>query len=486
MLGYGPPQNIIIIFMKKFYLTILFALGLLTVSAQDNSRIATCDLNALETAHYMAPGWNLGNTMEAGSNANNFTNNGGLNSETSWQATKTTQEIIDFVKASGFKSVRIPCAWVMGHITDKDNMTIDDAWLNRVKEIVDYCINDGLFVVLNDHWDGGWLEYDGFTTGADVNTKKEQLRKLWTNIATAFKDYDGHLIFAGLNEPGVGGASPEAKGSKLGTYDLTKRLLEYEQVFIDAVRATGGNNVNRVLVVQGPNTNASDTYKYYDAGKLVDAADKRLMVEVHHYDPYQFCGMTEDADWGNVWYYWYGHAPKRATKRTAPASQQTAIQTNFNNLKSKFVEKGYPVIIGEYGANARTLTTAQGNQQKHNESRQYWYNFTTEYAMEAGCVPFAWDINNPSMYLIDRNNLVVKDQYDVDGITEGVAAAQTDFNTIYPEPSSTSGINSITAPQKAGKVYNISGRIVKTNVKNFNDVDLPAGIYIYNGRKYIK
>lgn len=271
----------------------LIAVGLalcsLHAKAQDNPRILTTDLTASELAHYMAPGWNLGNTLEAGNSSTIFTNNGGTGTETSWQGTRTTQQLISFIKQKGFNSVRIPTSWVMGHITDQSNMTIDAAWLARVKEIVDYCINADLYVVLNDHWDGGWLEYDGFTTGANVYAKKEQLRKLWTNIANAFKNYDERLIFAGLNEPGVGGASPQASGSLIFNQysdntteqqNFASRLLEYEQVFIDTVRATGDNNANRVLVVQGPSTSLTRTYNYYDVTRLTDSASKRLMVEV--------------------------------------------------------------------------------------------------------------------------------------------------------------------------------------------------------------
>lgn len=479
--------------MKKYILSAVFAALLLPAAAQDNSRLAACGLNAAETAHYLAPGWNLGNTLEAGSNTNNFTNNAGTASETSWQPTKTTQAIIDRVRQSGFKSVRIPCSWVMGHLTDRQNMTIDSEWLARVREIVDYCVNDGLFVVLNDHWDGGWLEYDGFTTGANVSEKKEQLRKLWTNIATAFRDYDGHLIFAGMNEPGVGGASPAASGSLMVNQYSTDtdakeqafadRILEYSQVFIDAVRATGGNNATRVLVVQGPKVSAANTVKFFDVSKLTDSADKRIMVEVHNYDPYAFCQMTEDASWGKVQYYWNGHAPRRASSdRVGSASTQSSIQASFNSLKSAFVDKGYPVIVGEYGAVARTLTTTQGTQANHNESRQYWYNFSTDYAMRAGCVPMCWDINNDGYKIIDRAGAAVGDVYDMNGIMAGVSAAQTAYNAIYPEPSSATAISSVPVERAAeGKVFDLNGRVVGHSLEG-----LAHGIYIYNGKKYVK
>lgn len=441
----------------------------------------------------MAPGWNLGNTLEGGSNANCFTNNGGLSAETLWQPTKTTKAIIDLVKASGFKSVRIPCSWIMGHVTDKEALTIDPSWLARVKEVVDYCIDDSLFVVLNEHWDGGWLEYDGFTTDADVAAKKEQLRKIWTNIATAFRDYDGHLLFAGMNEPGVGGASPSASGSLMVSQYTTDtddreqafadRILEYDQVFIDAVRATGGNNARRVLVVQGPKVAAANTAKFFDVSKLSDSAEKRLMVEVHHYDPYAFCQMTEDADWGKVKYYWTGHAPRRASsERIGSASEQSAIQDAFNALKAAFVDRGYPVVVGEYGAMSRTLPSTVGNQAYNNESRQYWYNFSTDYAMSAGCIPFAWDINSTDYQIVDRANLKIGDTYSLDGIMEGLASAQAAYNATYPEPSSISDIKAISACKKRfDNVYDLSGRALGKSLK-----DLPHGMYIYKGKKVIR
>lgn len=477
--------------MKRFLISVLLYISLLPSLAQATSSPLGEDWGeASALAHYMAPGWNLGNTLEGGSNANCFTNNGGLSAETLWQPTKTTKAVIDLVKASGFKSVRIPCSWIMGHVTDMETLTIDPSWLARVKEIVDWCIEDSLFVILNEHWDGGWLEYDGFTTGADVDAKKEQLRKIWTNIATAFRDYDYHLLFAGMNEPGVGGASPDASGSLMVSQYSTDtdeneqafadRILEYDQVFVDAVRATGGNNAQRVLVVQGPKVNATNTAKSFDVSKLRDTAIHRLMVEVHHYAPYAFCQMTEDTDWGKVKYYWNGHSPRRASSdRIGSASEQSATQDAFNALKAAFVDKGYPVIVGEYGALARTLSSTQGNQTSHNESRQYWYNFSTDYAMSAGCIPFCWDINNTGYHIIDRANVKVGDTYDLNGIMEGAASAIKAYNTIYPAASSSSGICTISTDVKRSEyVYDLSGRVVGTSLDG-----LPHGIFVYKGKK---
>ena len=419
---------------------------MLSANAQDNTRIATLDLTAAELAHYMAPGWNLGNTMEAGDNANNFTANGGEAAETSWQNTRTTHELIKLIKKKGFKTIRIPTAWVMGHLADKATMKIDEKWLKRVKELVDYSISENLYVELNDHWDGGWMEYDGFTTGANVEEKKRQLHMLWTNIANAFKDYDERLIFGGLNEPGVGGASKEAKGKLIFNQyadndeeleAFSKRLTEYEQVFIDAVRATGGNNAKRVLVVSGPSVNLVRTYKYFDATKLKDSANSRLMVEVHHYDPYSFCQMEKDTEWGKTHYYWKGHAPKDAGQRSVAANMEDELKSQMKNLKEKFVDNGYPVLVGEYGCNLRNIDASEGDQKKHDESVGYWYNSNTMNMMSYGLIPVVWDtnsMNRPNMTIVDRENLKITNTKIYSNIMEGAKHGQKAYESIYPKP----------------------------------------------------
>lgn len=457
--------------MKRRLLLALALAVCCGVSAQITS-------TAKDIAPKMIPGWNLGNTMEGGSNQNEW-KNAGVNTEISWQSTKTSQAVIDLVHNSGFKSVRIPCSWVMGHITDKANVTIDPAWLARVKEVVDYCINDGMYVVLNDHWDGGWLENDGFTSGTNITEKKEQLTKLWTNIANYFKDYDEHLIFAGLNEPGVGGASPDASGSKVDNKTLTSRLLEYEQTFINAVRATGGNNATRILVVQGPNTNidnSTDASLNYDVTTLTDPAGAgRLMVEVHEYDPYSFTQQTKDESWGKQYYYWSRSNHYSSSTHNATWGEESYMAQQFNKLQTKFVNNGYPVIIGEYAANWRKMPANGESQKKHDASIKSWYQVVTQYAASRGIVPFVWDINSPSqngtkgtMTIFNRNTLKVFNQNALDGIMQGV----------------TNGINDIKvtkAKNADDTIYTIEGIAVGKDETN-----LAKGIYIRGGEKFVK
>ena len=412
-----------------------------------DGRISKMKLTATELAHYMAPGVNLGNTMEACDWNDVFTNNAGLKSETSWQNDKTTESYIRSLKQQGFNSLRIPISWVAGHLTDKENMSIDPVWMKRIKEIVNYGLNAGLCVIINEHWDGGWMEHDAFTSGVNVAEHKEMFRKLWTNIAKEFKTYDQRVLFAALNEPGVGGASPQAQGDMLApeSKEFADRLLSYEQVFIDAVRAAGGNNVNRVLIVQAPKTEidlaAMDSY---DITRLKDKAKNRLMAEVHFYDPYTFTLMDMDADWGKVALYWKEHAPADDQGRTVNTiwynnknvDAYQHITNQVMKVKQKFVDRGYPVVIGEYGANRKDASLFGGNQEKHNESMMAWYGAVTAEMMKAGLIPYVWDINVqplPHMTIFDRKKQVVSDSYIFKGVMQGAAEGMEDYRKIYPK-----------------------------------------------------
>lgn len=437
--------------MKKVVMIALAVAHFAFAGAQvkpENPKMAKMGLTATQLAHYMAPGVNLGNTMEACNWNDIFTNNAGLKSETSWQNDKTSESYIRSLKKQGFNSLRIPTSWVAGHLIDKQNMTIDPAWVLRIKEIVNYGLNAGLCVIINEHWDGGWMEHDAFTNQVNVSEHKEMYRKLWVNIANQFKEYDQRLLFAALNEPGVGGASPLAKGEMLApeSKEFADRLLEYEQVFLDAVRSTGGKNAKRVLIVQGPKTEIDLADKdTYDITRLKDKAQHRLMAEVHFYDPYTFTLMDKDADWGKVALYWKEHAPADDQGRTVNTiwynnKNVDAYQHIINQvmkMKKKFVDKGYPVVIGEYGANRKDASLFGGNQEKHNESMMAWYGAVTAEMMKAGLIPYVWDINVqplPHMTIFDRKKQVVSDSYIFKGVMQGAAEGMEDYQKIYPKP----------------------------------------------------
>ena len=403
---------------------ITFTLNELTESViitQKAGEAADMSHSATQLSKLMYPGWNLGNTMEAGDRANNFTNNGGLASEVSWQRTMTTQEVIDAVSDAGFRAVRLPAAWVMGHITDADAMTLDKAWVNRVKDIVDYCIKDGLYVVLNDHWDGGWIEVEGFSKStskyeavseSDIQEKISTLKKLWTNIAKEFGGYDEHLLFAGLNEPFQEYSLFSTKHEQ-----LTPILERYNQAFVDAVRATGGNNASRVLVVQGPSTNIASTYNYMHLPS--DAANGRLMVEVHYYDPWNFASGEQS------WYYWGADNHVAGSSNNCTYGEEAYMKAQLELMRSKFTSKSVPVIIGEYAADRRVKSDSDFNQTKHDASIKLFYKLFNQYCTDFGIVPFAWDTNSnsyPSGTIINRTTGAIFNEVAYDGIKEGVSA----------------------------------------------------------------
>jgi endoglucanase len=368
--------------LKMFRLSILFFWLLLT-----NCVFAQLPA-ANEIASKMKMGWNLGNTFEA------------ICGETAWGGPATTQQLIDSVKAAGFTSVRIPCAWFCH--SDTVNSVIDKDWMNRVKQAVDYCIHDSLYVVLNMHWDKGWLE-------SRINILNQKivngrLKKYWTQIANDFKNYDEHLLFAGANEPDV----KDSIGMSV--------LLSYYQSFINAVRATGGNNSSRTLIIQGPSTDVDNTNKLMnDLPK--DNIKNRLMVEVHYYSPYQFCLMNEDASWGKRFFYWgKEHHSKTDTVYNATWGEESTIEEKLMLVKQKFADNGIPIIVGEYGAYKRKLKSPS-DQKLHTASVEYFQEYFVRSAISKGFVPFYWDIN---MGLFDRSKGKILDSELLKAIMRGV------------------------------------------------------------------
>lgn len=371
---------------------------------------------AKELAAKMGAGVNIGNTLESANMNNGKVENAG---ETLWGNPEINQAYIAGIKKAGFSSVRIPCSWVAHYTKVKDIMsndsvttTIDPDWIARVKRVVSYCIDNDLYVVLNDHYDVNWIEnsmIEGYHS-----SKGEQLKDVWTQVATAFNDFDEHLLFAGLNEPAV----------EEGKDHAFEALTRYEQDFIDAVRATGGNNATRTLVVQGPSTNidlaCSNAYVL-----PVDNVADRLMAEVHFYDPYQFCLMTEDAGWGKIWFY-YGQANhvtgNESIRNNGTFGNEQYIATQFKKLADKFTANGVPVIIGEYGANHKTAAL---DQTKQVASRAYWHEIVNVEAARHGFATFLWECGESGegsafrMCDIDRHTGDVKTPEVVEAIIRG-------------------------------------------------------------------
>jgi endoglucanase len=322
--------------------------------------------DAMVLAPMMKAGWNLGNSLEATGVSNGVFTAG----ETLWGNPATTKTLIDAVKAAGFNSVRIPCAW-SGYIEDEETYKISDAWLNRVKEVVDYCIENDMYAIINIHWDGGWLEeHPLYSHQEDVNKKQ---KALWEQIAVAFRNYDEHLLFAGTNEVHANYGNPTAEN--------IETQQSYNQTFINAVRSTGGKNAWRNLVVQGYNTNITHTINHMIMPS--DPANNRMMAEVHFYDPWDFCGESTSNKflWG---------AEFSGSPNVSSWGQEAWVDEAFGMMKTKFVDNGIPVILGEYGAILRTNLQGAA-QQDHITARNNYLHYVTQAAKDNGLIPFYWD-----------------------------------------------------------------------------------------------
>lgn len=297
-------------------------------------------LTALEATRLMGNGINLGNTLEACDSNVGIKTNAPLSYETYWGQPKTTQAIIDGMKAAGFDTIRIPVAWMTNatHLYEGD-YTIDADYMDRVEEVVRYARKAGMYVIINDHWDGGWYGMFGSESAETRALAMEAYKGMWQQIAERFRDYSDYLIFESANEE-LGGRfdenSPLYCSDSVVTYlnDDERYALtnEINQTFVDVVRATGGNNATRLLLIAGYSTNIDQTCD--DRFQMPkDTVDSKLMVSVHYYDPWSYCGASSAASatkWGTVSDYEY-------------MDQQLAKMT-------KFTEAGYGVVIGEYGA----------------------------------------------------------------------------------------------------------------------------------------
>ena len=338
--------------------------------AKDTAKKWT-ELDQTQITEAMGLGWNLGNQLEASS--------GGLPSETCWGNPEVTKELIDTVKAQGFKTVRIPVSY-LDMIGDGPDYKIDTDWLDRVQEVVDYVVDNDMFAIVNMHGDGYYTVDHSWLLCAEDDDKQTEIKdkysKVWTQIADRFKDYDQHLIFESMNEDFNNDyGKPDEKA-----YD---NINAYNQIFVDSVRATGSNNEKRWLLLPGWNTNieytAGDDYNFKiptDNGCKADG--KRIMISVHYYDPFNFTideNKTAKTQWG-----------KYAVKNYDNWGQEDYVDSQMALLNEKFVSQGYPVVIGEFGAQDKTEKFAD-----YNEVRRYWAEYLFKAAKKYGIVCVYWD-----------------------------------------------------------------------------------------------
>ena len=333
-------------------------------------------------------GWNLGDTLEA-----------------TWGVANHTAAPFYTAANAGFNAVRIPCAWdfnattnISGGVT---NYPINPTYMAQVKQTVDYAIAAGMYVVINDHWDDGWLENNiGTNVDPTINAK---MNSYWTQIATAFAGYDNHLLFAGANEPNVSNLE------EMGT------LMFYYQTFVNAVRGVGGNNTNRWLVLQG----GGDT-TWLNAFPT-DPTPNRLMVEYHCYTPSQFAILSSDAGWGIAQYFWgpaYHYSADPTRNCVAP--EEGSIDAGFQQLTDQYVSKGIPVLVGEFGAASKpSLAATNATEAAWNSaSEYYWHKYVAESARGHGLSPFLWSTPGTPF---DWTSGAVNDAQLISVLTGGIA-----------------------------------------------------------------
>ncbi|MFC2138725.1 cellulase family glycosylhydrolase [Bacteroidota bacterium] len=316
--------------------------------APDNTKMR--DLTCVELSEKMGVGWNVGNSLEA---------TGG---ETSWGNPLINQRLIDSVEAAGFNAIRIPVAW-SSHFSNNETFIIETSFLERVEEVVNYVLNNDMYAIINIHWDGGWMQ----PTFDDEEYVNNRLAIMWKQIATHFRDYNDHLLFAGTNEVMVEG--------DYGTPSTEYYTVQngFNQTFVETVRATGGRNAYRHIVVQGFNTNIDYTDRFNEVP--IDVIENRLMMEVHYYDPYDFA-LNENSNvtqWGE----------NADASETAGWGNEDHADEQFNKMKTKFIDNGVAVILGEYGAIYRS--------EESEPYREYFNEYITKSIIDHGLVPFYWD-----------------------------------------------------------------------------------------------
>ena len=337
-------------------------------------------------ASFFGLGWNMGNHFDAYYNGSWAGEKEGYPDETAWQGNKATQATFDGVKALGFTSVRIPISWLK-MIGPAPDYKINETWMNRVYEVVGFAHNAGLKVIINTHHDENhhniiengvdidtrWQDILGASKNAEVNAAiKAEIRAVWTQIAEKFKDKGDWLIFEGFNEINDGGWGWSADFRA----DPTKQcniLNEWNQVFVDAVRATGGNNATRWLGV--PTYAANPSFEQY----LTLPADPagKLMLSVHFYDPSDYTiGEAQYSDWGHT----------GAPGKKSSGGDEDPVKDIFGNLFRKYVDKDIPVYVGEFGCSMRAQSDARAW-----AFYLYYMEYVTKAAKVYGLPAFLWD-----------------------------------------------------------------------------------------------
>lgn len=394
------------------------------------------DLDQYEIAEAMSPAWNVGNQLEA--------NSSGTPNETAWQSTKITKELIHAVKEQGFKAVRIPISY-LSTIGAAPDYTIDSDWLRRIKEVVDYCMDEDMYAIINIHGDGYYSVNGGWLLCGEANQTeiKAKYEACWRQIADIFVDYDEHLIYESMNEV-FDGTYNDPDPEKYANINA------YNQIFVDTVRKVGGNNAKRWLLVPGWNTDINYTAGDYgfeiptDTYKDSSVKGNKIMISVHYYAPWDFCGQEDGktTEWGTD-------------------DQVKAMKDQLLRCYAKFVKQGYPVVIGEYGSIDKTSYNKDNT-----ASRVKFANELNKAARSMSMVPVYWDNGWNGVHgfgLFNRANCTVTQPEIIKGIMDAYVGE--------PDPAPVI-INPITKDEALAVIYATKKSDAKTLVSTTADASM--------------
>lgn len=348
--------------------------------------------NAFELVHQMGLGINLGNTMEAYRAGASTT----AQLETYWGQPITTQAMITGMKKAGFHSVRVPVSW-SSMMSNDGKYTIDARLLKRIAEIIQYAFQEDMYVIINIHWDGQWWGQFGDADSSVREKAWARYEAFWTQISDYYRDYSDYLIFESANEELGERLNDDWKNisssEKPGTLNEDERyqtVNAINQKFVDIVRASGGNNANRFLLIAGYNT---DIDKTCDGRYMMpkDTISDHMIVSVHYYSPPTYCLVDkEDNSWGYM-------ASWGTDDDIAAMKAQLAV------VKRSFVNQGIPVVIGEYGV---ADTTVAANTYVRKEGRDLFFQTLCDYAVNNGMCPMLWNTGN----VYDKSSCKLKNE----------------------------------------------------------------------------
>lgn len=389
----------------KINFRILYLLSLMFAAMLCHAQQTARQWNSEVTA-----GWNLGNQFECSAPGQDSESiavgdpEGADNAETAWGNPLVTKKTIKAVRDAGFNAIRIPVRWQC-HISNPSAMSISRIWMDRIKEVIDWCLEYNLKVIVNVHHEK-WLESRPLYANKEENCQK--LALLWLNIANELNKYDYRVAFAGTNEVHEPDKWGKPTAENLNVHNA------YNQTFIDIVRATGMNNAKRHLIVQTYACNAD--YGLYNGDFIIPTdieGNDYMSVELHYYNPWEYVGSGECYYWGEP-YKQYG----------ASQSDENTMIKFFNKLADEWSAKGLGVVIGEWGITNHFKASEADHMQ---ENMSYYCKTLVSEARKRGFSTFVWDNNRfgngADMFgIFDRSkNMSIKADWVIKGIKEGVA-----------------------------------------------------------------